>query len=258
VPEAMPDGGRVPRQALPAPHRARRWANLKVVLWFLGVLATALAATALAQGIDVPLERYREAMSRGEVGTVRGRAFAERRKPSAADLPLAGTVVALLPRSDAWLVRLQAIKRGARDSVETYRDAAPAVRRSHEAYEKSLWEAGAADLPRTATVDAEGVFTLDNIPAGTWILLASRSTYVNKTPPPRPSAAPPPVRPPSPFLAPDKLAGYHVVTYWFRELTVAPGAIEALELTDRNAWLTGVREDREKPRLPDRPYEPPR
>ncbi len=226
----------------------------------LGVVTVvmALAATALAQGIDVPLERYRKAMSLGEVGTVRGRAFTERRKPSASDLPLAGTVVALLPRSDAWLVRLQAIKRGARDSVETYRDAAPAVRRSREAYEKSLWEAGAGDLPQTATVDTEGVFTLDNVPAGAWLLLASSSTYVNKTPPPRPGAPPPPAKPPSPFVASDKLLGYHVVTYWFRELTVVPGATEALELTDRNAWLTGVQEEREKPRLPDRPYEPPR
>jgi len=224
--------------------------------WFLGVLALALAATALAQGIDVPLARYREAISLGEVGTVRGRAFAERRRPSASDLPLAGTVVALLPRSDAWLVRLQAIKRGARDSVETYRDAATAVRRSRDAYEKSLWEAGAGDLPQTAAVDTEGVFTLDNVPAGAWILLASRSTYVDKTPPPRPGTPPPPAKSPSPFLAPDKLVGYHVVTYWFRELTVGPGVTEALELTDRNAWLTGVLEEREKPLLPDRPYEP--
>ena len=231
---------------------------MKVVPCLLVSLAIALVATATAQDIDVPLERYRKAMSLGEVGTVRGRAFAERRKPSASDLPLAGTVVALLPRSDAWLVRLQAIKRGARDSIETYRDAAIAVRRSREAYEKSLWEAGAGDLPQTTVVDTEGVFTLDNVPAGAWILLASRSTYVNKTPPPRPATSPPPVRPPSPFLAPDKLAGYHVVTYWFREITVVPGATEAFELTDRNAWLTGVQEDREKPRLPDRPYEPPR
>ena len=228
---------------------------MKAALWVLGV--TALAATALAQGIDVPLDRYRAASSGGEVGTVRGRAFAERSKPSVSDLPLAGTVVALLPRSDAWFVSLQAIKRGARDSVETYRDAAPAVRRSRDAYEKTLWEAGAGDLPQTATVDTEGVFTLDNVPAGAWILLASRSTYVNKTPLLRPGPPPPP-RPPSPFLPPDKLLGYYVVTYWLREITVAPGATEALELTDRNAWLTGVLEEREKPRLPDRPYAPPR
>ena len=229
---------------------------MKVGPCLLVVLTVALAAAALAQGIDVPLERYRKAMSLGEVGTVRGRAFAERRKPSAPDLPLAGTVVALLPRSDAWLVRLQAIKRGARDSVESYRDAAPAVRRSREAFEKSLLEAGAGDLSQSAAVDTEGVFTLDNVPAGAWILLASRSSYVNKTPAPRPVTGPPPVRPPLPFLAPDKLAGYYVITYWFRELTVVPGATEALELTDRNAWLTGIQEDREKPRLPDRPYEP--
>ena len=232
--------------------------TVKVATWLLA--AVALAATAFAQDVDAPLGRYREAISLGEVGTVRGRAFEERRRPGASDLPLAQTVVALLPRSDAWLVRLQAIKRGARDSMDGYRDAASAVRRSREVYEQRLWEAGAADLPQTAVVDAEGVFTLNDVPAGAWILLAfHRGLYVNKTPlvrPPAPGAPPPPVRPPSPFLAPDKLAGYHVVTYWLREITVAPGATEALELTDRNVWLTGVVEDREKPRLPDRPYEP--
>ena len=229
---------------------------MKAVLWLLGV--TALAATALGQGLDVPLQRYREATRLGEVGTVRGRAFEERRKASASDLPLVRTVVALLPRSDAWLVHLQAIKRGARDSIGAYRDAATAVRRSREAYEQRLWEAGAGDLPRTATVDAEGVFAFDDVPAGAWILVASRSVFVNKTPPLRPGVAPPPARPPSPFLAMDKLLGYHNMIYWLREITVAPGATEALELTDRNTWLTGVLEEREKPRLPDRPYEPPR
>ena len=64
---------------------------MKVVPCLLVSLAIALVATATAQDIDVPLERYRKAMSLGEVGTVRGRAFAERRKPSASDLPLAGT-----------------------------------------------------------------------------------------------------------------------------------------------------------------------
>jgi len=223
----------------------------------LAGLLVALAAAAGAQTVDAPIDRYREAAGFREMGGVRGRAFQERRKPSAPDVPLPGTAVALLPRSEAWLFRLQAIKRAARDSVDAYREAANLVRVSREAYEKSLLEAGAGDLPQAATVDAEGLFTLEGIPAGPWILLASHSTYVNKAPrtppgPPRPTGRP------NPFLVPDTLAGYYVVTYWLRELTVAAGAVEAIELTDRNAWLTGVSESRQPPFLPTQPTRPPR
>ena len=95
--------------------------------------------------------------------------------------------------------------------------------------------------------------------AGPWVLLASRSTtYVSKTPLERP--IPPgqyrPPAPPLPFLPPDKFAGYYVVTYWLRELTVVGGGVEAVELTDRNVWLTGVAENIQPPRLPDQPYQP--
>jgi len=220
-------------------------------------LLVVLAAAAGAQGFDAPIDRYREAAGFHELGGVRGRAFHERRKPSAPDLPLAGTAVALLPRSEAWLLRLQAIKRGARDSVDAYREAAKLVRASRDTYEKSLLEAGAGDLPQAATVDAAGLFSLEGIPAGPWILFAFHSTYyTNKTtrvPPAGPSS--PGARPNS-FLVPDKLDGYHVVTYWLRELTVTGGAVEALELTDRNAWFTGVSENRQPPPAPTQPSRP--
>jgi len=220
--------------------------------------ALGLASVALAQGVDAPLERYRDAAAQHELGGIRGRAFQERRKPTGPDTPLTGTSIALLPRSEAWLLRLSGIKRGARDSLETYRDAAPAVRRAREAYEKRLLEAGAGDLPQGATVDADGRFSLEGIPAGPWVLLAFRaSTYVSKTPLERP--VPPgqlrqPARP-LPYLAPDKLAGYYVVTYWLRELNVAAGSVEPVELTDRNVWLSGVAENLQPPRLPDQPYQ---
>jgi hypothetical protein len=236
-----------------------------VASWQLGVVAglLALGATVLAQGMDVPLDGYRRAEKLGDVGIVRGRAFEERRKPSAPDLPLAGIAVSLLPHSEAWLSRLEAIKRGARDSIGAYRESATAVLRSREGYEKSLLEAGAGDLPQATTVDGEGGFTLERVPAGPWILFASRSTYISRTPVVRapPAGAAPPARPPvapSPFLPIEKLAGYHVVTYWVRALTVSPGAPEAVELTDRNVWLTGVIERREPARLPDQPFVPPR
>ena len=219
----------------------------------LGLASVALAA----QGVDAPIERYRDSAALNELGGVRGRAFQERRRPSLPDVPLTAVAVSLLPRSETWLFRLDAIKRGARDSVEAFRDSAPSVRREREAYEKALLEAGAGDLPQGATVDGDGRFTLDGVPAGPWVLLASRSTYVSKTPlerpiPPGQYRAP---APPLPFLPPDKLAGYYVVTYWLRELNVVGGGVEPVELTDRNVWLTGVAESIQPPRLPDQPYQ---
>lgn len=220
-----------------------------------------LAAAALAQVVDAPIERYRGAAGLGEVGTLSGRAFEERRRPTGSDPPLAGTVVSLLPRSEAWLGRLESIRRGRRESVDAYRAAALEVRRSREAYEKRLEEAGAGDLAQTVTVGPDGVFKLEGVPAGPWILLASRATYVNKTPAarqPPPGSPPRPAPPPSPFQPLDRLAGYYAVTYWMREIMVTPGGAEAVELTDRNVWLSGVIEDRQRPQLPNEPYQPPR
>jgi hypothetical protein len=222
-------------------------------------VALGLASVALAQGVDAPIERYRDAAARRDFGEIHGHAYQERRRPSGGDLPLAGVSVSLLPRSETWLLRLNAIKRGARDSMDTYREAAPAVRQAREAYEKALLEAGAGDLPLGATVDGDGRFALAGIPAGPWVLLAVRSTYVSKAPQERPIApGTPPRQPvlPLPFLVPDKLAGYHVVTYWLRELTIAGGGVEPVELTDRNVWFTGVAENFQAPRLPDQPYQP--
>ena len=232
------------------------WMRLAVA----GFLVALAAAVVGAQGVDAPIERYREAVGGGELGMVRGRAFHERRKPSAPDLPLAGTAVALFPRSEAWLFRLQAIKGSARDSVDAYREAANLVRVSREAYEKRLLEAGAGDLPQAGIAGAEGLFTLEGIPAGPWILFAYHSNYVGKaTKAPPPGSGPPrPGGRPFPFLVPDKFGGYYAVTYWLRELTVAAGSVEAIELTDRNAWLTGVSERREPSPLPSQPRLAPR
>src|SRR5262245_6881044 len=161
------------------------------MLWRLGVVAglLAVAATGLAQDPDGKLDGYRRAETLGELGSVRGRAFEERRKPSAPDTPFAGTAVALLPHSEAWLVGLDAIKHGARESMNAYRDAATAVRRSRDAYEKRLLDAGAGDLPQMVLADREGIFALDSVPAGQWILFASRSTYVGRAPLARPPSA---------------------------------------------------------------------
>ena len=227
----------------------------------LGLAAVLLAPLALAAApaVDAPIERYREAMESRELGSVKGRAFEERRRPTGPEATLTGVTVTLMPRSEAWLLRLNAIKRGARDSMDTYRQAGLAVRQARETYEKSLLEAGAGDLAQGATVDSEGRFTIDGIPAGPWVLLAARLKYVSKAPQERPVAPGTPGRAPTlpmPFLAPDKLAGYSMVTYWLRELTITGGGVETVELTDRNFWFSGIIESRMAPKLPDQPYQP--
>lgn len=224
------------------------------VAGWLVVVASVVVGT--AQGVDAPIERYREAVGFQQLGAVQGRAIHERRKPTGPDEPLAGTAVILLPRSDAWLLRMQDIKRGARDSADAYREAATLVRATREAYEKSLLEVGAGDLPQAVTVDAQGLFALENIPAGPWILFAYHQSYAKRT-----KRAPPqgPTRPearPFPFLIPDRITGYYVITYWLRELTIAAGAVDDLDLTDRNAWFTGVSENRQPPPVPTQPTRP--
>ena len=82
------------------------------------VLAAVLAlVTAAAAGpLDVTLDRYAAARHTGALGAAEGRAYAELPRPRDPDRPLTGTAVTLLPRSDAFLARLDEIKRGARDS----------------------------------------------------------------------------------------------------------------------------------------------
>jgi hypothetical protein len=224
----------------------------------LAGVALALASMAGAASVDAPIEQYRDAAALHDVGVVRGRAYHERRRPSLPDTPLRGVAIALLPRSETWLLRLNVIKRGARDSMDAFRQAAPSVRKAREAYEQALLEAGAGDLPLGATVDADGGFTLEAVPAGPWVLLAYYQIYVSKTPQDRP-IPPGQVRPPAlpmPFQAPDRFAGFYTVTFWLRELTVSGGTAETVTLTDRNAWFTGVSESIFPPRRPDTPYQP--
>jgi hypothetical protein len=214
-----------------------------------------LAAVVWGQGVDAPIEVYRGAAAGGEVGVVKGRAYEERRKPTGPDLPLTGVSIRLLPRSDDLVVKLQGIKRGARDSIDSYRESAALVTKARELYEKRLLEAGAGDLAQAVTAGDDGGFALEGIPAGPWVLLASRSTFVNKTSHTKRGPNQSPTKP-TPFLPPETLKGYAVVTYWLQEVTVVAGAVETVELTDRNAWLTGITEDRTPAPARPQPFQP--
>jgi len=201
------------------------------------LLMAALGATpAQAAGIDAA--SYRAAAASGAIGTVAGRVYEERRRPETPDHPLAGTAVIMLPKSDDVLRKLEEIRRVARNSPDDYRAAGPSILAVRRAYEKELWDSGAVDLVKATTVDAEGRFAVADLPAGDWLLIATHSVKIDK------HAAPGPPKQRGVYTPRTHLTGFQRVTVWLREVTIANGRSENLELTDRGAWFSGVVEER--------------
>jgi hypothetical protein len=194
-----------------------------------------VAGVALA--LDVDVRGYQQAAAGGRLGTIAGRAWEERRRPDGRDVPLAGTSVVVFPPSPALLERLEGLKRHARDSATTYRLAATEIRKARERHEQLLWQAGAADLVRATAVDAEGRFTFDAVPEGPWMLVAWRATVID-TP-----SAPVSRRDRSTFVLRPRVHGYQAVSVWMRRFEVRAGGAIAVDLTDRNAWFSGVVEE---------------
>src|SRR5437867_2440309 len=113
-----------------------------------------------------------------------------------------------------------------------------ALRLAREAYEKALWEAGAADFVRASVVDAAGGFRMEDLPAGAWLLIATRSVFTDR-------ASPRIAKRERETYAPAlRLRGFNVVSVWVRALTVSAGRTEEVELLDRNVWFTGIEEER--------------
>jgi len=202
------------------------------------VAALVLTAAAPARALDVDLQAYDEARRRGEMVTIAGRVYTERRRPNAEDVPMARAVVVALPRSEALVRRLDDLRAHARDSAAAYREAATQMRRARESYEREVWQSGAADLVRSTTVDADGRFTLSDLPAGRWMVWATHSEFLDARSP-RYQA-----RDRERYRLPPRLVGYYAERAWLRELDTTPGASTTLELNDRNVWFAGVVEDR--------------
>jgi len=216
-------------------HAARRGGDAVIARALAAVLI--FASVAAASDADVRVDAQRHAAAAGAVGTVTGHAWEERRKPGEVAQPLGGAVVTLVPHSSALTAQLEGIRTRSRDSATAYRASARAIRLAREAYEKALWEAGAADLVRTSVVDTTGGFRVD-LPAGPWLLIVTRSVRVGK-------ASPRATKRERETYAPAlRLMGFSAVSVWVRELTVSAGRIEEVELTDRNVWFTGIEEER--------------
>jgi hypothetical protein len=201
-------------------------------------LLVVVLLAASAEALDVGVEAYREARRAGALGVVAGRVAAEPRTPRAPASPLTGTAVMLLPRSETLLTRLEQLKARSRESSSSFAAAAPAMRKTREAYERALWEAGAPDLTSTVVVDADGGFRIDDVPAGAWLVLAWHSVPVDV------SGQRIKPRERDMFRAQPRMQGFQSVTMWLQAITVAGGQIATVELTDRNGWFRGVVEER--------------
>lgn len=212
-------------------------------------------ALAVEPAVSV-LEELRQRAIRKTTGLVQGRVYIERARPNAPDDPLVGVGVLVVPRSEELLERLESVKQQARESMQGFRDAAPAVRAIVEEHERQLWQAGYPDAAVRTATDATGAFHA-GLPAGAWLLVAERSVFLpvhSAKPSPAPTAiALDPLARYSTmayqhFLPTARLAGYDAVSVWLRELSVDAGQTIALDLHDRGVWLSGVAEERETPR----------
>ena len=204
----------------------------------------ARAAEVAQQGGDVTIAQYQAAARAGALGSVQGRAYEERRKPNAAEAPLDGTILLLLPRSETFLSTLDTIKQQARASLDRYRESAGAVRRAREAYETALLQRGGGDLARSLVVNPDGSFTVGEVPAGEWILVGAHTVFGKKAPLPNKEMARGST---DRFLPRTRLLSHSYVALWLQEVTVSPGGAATVELTDRNIWFTGVLEETETP-----------
>jgi hypothetical protein len=203
------------------------------------LVAAILLLAAPAGALDVGLDAYLEARRTGATGIVAGRVAAEPRTPRGPAVPFTGTTVALLPRSEAVLLRLEQLKARSRDSASAFASAAPGMRQTQDSFEREVWQAGAPDLATKVLVDADGSFRLADVPAGAWLAIAWHGTPVDLGGERIKGKDRTLYRPQS------RVRGLQSVTVWLRTLTVAAGKTATLELTDRNAWFRGVIEERE-------------
>jgi hypothetical protein len=202
-----------------------------------GLLVMAALGATPAQVVAIDTASYRAAAASGATGAVAGRVYEESRRPATPDHPLAGAAVVIVPRSGDLLKKLEEIKRGARNSDDDYRAAGPSILAVRRAYEKELWDSGAADLVKPTTVDAEGRFVVSDLPAGDWLLIATHTVKIDKH-------GLGPTKQAGVYTRRTHLTGFQRVTIWLREIAVASGRSESVNLTDRGAWFSGVVEER--------------
>jgi hypothetical protein len=221
-------------------------------------LVLAASVAGVAQEVSfASLAELRERGMRGATGTIEGRAYLERRRPTEADEPLVGASVIIVPRARELVDRLESAKRQSRESMRGFREAAPIARAVLDGYELDLWHAGYPDAAVRAATDADGVFRAV-VPAGAWLVVLTRTIFlpIDRTPPgapPRSASSLDPLARYSVsayqhFLPSARVTGFDAVSVWLREADVEAGERIVMELHDRGVWLSGVMEETTVPR----------
>jgi len=184
------------------------------------------------------LTPYLAGLEARSVGDVDGRAFGEPARASGAPVPLEGVSVVLVPFAAEVEAQLDSIKTHARDSLTTYAGAYADVTAVRVGYERELLSAGGGELVRGGVSDSSGVVRLVGLPAGEWLLLAWREeSHAAKGG----KAAPKDM---NRYRDIPVMTGYAAVSYWRMRVSVVPGTVTPVTLSDRAIWLTAVREER--------------
>jgi hypothetical protein len=179
-------------------------------------------------------------------GAVAARAYVEPTHRSAAPAPQPDVSVVLLPYSPALEVELDAVKAGLRDSVDAYTRAVGRIETARVDYERALLAAGGGALVRSEITDAQGGARVADVPAGEWLVLAWREAgHTAKRFKLRDQDAKRYPHVPSNVT-------YSLVTYWRMRVTVKPAETVEIAMSDRNAWMTGPRQEAGSP-APPRP-----
>jgi hypothetical protein len=238
-------------------REAGRRGRLELIRAAMGLIAAIafgiVPSGAAGAGSDLEslLEGYRGARSRGALGDVMGRIYDEPARRSAPARPRASVPVVLLPLNAARAAEFEAVKADARRSMQSYRAVAAELDALGERYVAAMRSAGGVDLVRQAATDGDGAFRFDQVPAGEWMLIA-RLEISRQVARPRPV----PKTQAEEFSGNLEHHGHGTVVYWWRAIEVRSGESTTLELTDRNAALTAVKEDRRPPPGTPAPFLP--
>ncbi len=234
---------------------AARGAAFALGLLFL--LAFPASGPQDAAAEDPVAELTRALQSLGAPGLLWGRLAVEEESPDGPTTPLAGIEVALYPYVPSLAADLDRIRERARASGAEYDTAVARLQERLKAFEAqvaalqprspsgapgqpSQSTAGAdSGLVRRRTTDAAGIFVIEDLPSGEWLLVALHvSPYRQPKEQPRSRSSPRKGREFGGFLnrpaTPAKEA-----EVWVSRVRVAPGDRSRALLTDRSRFMVG-------------------
>ena len=212
----------------------------------LALLLSPIAGLAADADLTDLVRAYLKTGAEQAPGIVAARAYVEPARPTAGPSPQPGVSVVLLPYSAALEAELDAVKAGLRDSVDAYGRAVTRIETARVDYERALLAAGGGALVRSEITDPQGGARVGDVPAGDWMVLAwMEGGHTAKRFKLRDQDAKRYPHVPSNVT-------YSVVTYWRMRVAVKPSETVEIAMSDRNAWMTGARQEAGSP-APPRP-----